>query len=243
MDLKGKVGLVTGAAHRVGRDIALGLAREGMHVVIHYNASVEAAEHTLAEIKALGVEAIAVKADQSQATEVQALFVAAQARFDRLDVLVNSAAIMERKPFLDITEADWDRVLDINLKGPFLCAQQAAHRMLAGEGGAIVNIADLAGLEPWPVYAHHSVSKAGVIMLTKVMALALAPTIRVNAVAPGPVAKPVNWTHERWLAHAAKLPLQRTGSGQDVADAVVFLLKSDFITGEVLVVDGGSSLA
>lgn len=244
MELKGKVGLVTGAAHRVGRDIALELARQGMHLVIHYNASAEAAERTLADARALGVDAIAVQADQSRGDEVAALFAAVQHHFGRLDVLVNSAAVMERKPLLDITEADWERVMGINLKGPFLCAQAAARLMLAGPnaGGAIVNIADLAGLKPWPSYAPHSVSKAGVIMLTRVLALALAPTIRVNAVAPGPVAKPLTWSDERWLAHGTRLPLKRTGSGQDVADAVVFLLKSDFVTGELLLVDGGSLL-
>ncbi len=244
MELKGKVGLVTGAAHRIGRDIALELARQGVHLVIHYNASAEAAERTLADARALGVDAIAVQADQSRGDEVAALFAAVQHHFGRLDVLVNSAAVMERKPLLDITEADWERVMGINLKGPFLCAQAAARLMLRGQsaGGAIVNIADLAGLKPWPSYAPHSVSKAGVIMLTRVLALALAPTIRVNAVAPGPVAKPLNWSDERWLAHGSKLPLKRTGSGQDVADAVVFLLKSDFVTGELLIVDGGSLL-
>lgn len=244
MELKGKVGLVTGAAHRIGRDIALELARQGVHLVIHYNASAEAAERTLADARALGVDAIAVQADQSRGDEVAALFAAVQRHFGRLDVLVNSAAVMERKPLLDITEADWERVMGINLKGPFLCAQAAARLMLRGQsaGGAIVNIADLAGLKPWPSYAPHSVSKAGVIMLTRVLALALAPTIRVNAVAPGPVAKPLNWSDERWLAHGSKLPLKRTGSGQDVADAVVFLLKSDFVTGELLIVDGGSLL-
>lgn len=243
MELKGKVALVTGAAHRVGRDIALGLAREGMHLVIHYHTSAGAAQRTLADVRRLSVEAITLQANQSRAADVQALFAQVAAHFGRLDVLVNSAAIMERKPLLDITEADWDRVLSINLKGPFLCAQAAARLMLAQpEGGAIINIADLAGLKPWPSYAHHSVSKAGVIMLTRVLALALAPTIRVNAVAPGAVAKPVDWPDERWQAHGARLPLQRTGSGQDVAEAVVFLLKSDYITGEVLVVDGGRML-
>jgi NAD(P)-dependent dehydrogenase (short-subunit alcohol dehydrogenase family) len=243
MELQGKVALVTGAAHRVGRDIALGLAREGMHVVVHYNVSADAAQQTLADVRALGVDAIAVKADQSYTPDVDKLFTAATSRFGRLDVLVNSAAIMERKAFLDITEADWDRTLDINLKGPFLCAQAAARLMLPREqGGAIINIADLAGLKPWPSYLHHSVSKAGIVMMTKVLALALGPTIRVNAVAPGPVAKPVGWTDERWEAHGATLPLRRTGAGQDVAEAVVFLLKADYITGEVVVVDGGSSL-
>ncbi len=243
MELKGRVALVTGAAHRVGRDIALGLAREGMHLVIHYHTSAEAAQRTLADVQALGVAAIALQADHARVPDVQALFAQVAAHFGRLDVLVNSAAIMERKPLLDITEADWDRVLGINLKGPFLCAQAAARLMLEQpQGGAIVNIADLSGLRPWPSYAHHSVSKAGLIMLTRVLALALAPTVRVNAVAPGPVAKPVGWSDKRWQALGARLPLRRTGSGQDVAEAVVFLLKSDYITGEVLVVDGGRSL-
>jgi NAD(P)-dependent dehydrogenase (short-subunit alcohol dehydrogenase family) len=192
LDIRDRVALVTGGAHRVGRSIALALAREGAHVAITYHASADKAQRTVAEIEACGVGGLAVQCDQSDATQVSAVFDAIQARWGRLDILVNSAAIMQQKPFLDITPQDWDTTIGINLTGPFLFSQHAGRMMLArssttGEtSGVIVNIADEAGLTPWPRYVHHSISKAGVIMLARAAALALAPKVRVNAVAPGP---------------------------------------------------------
>ena len=245
MEIRDRVALVTGGARRVGRAIALALAREGAQVAITYHASAEQAGQTLAEIEALGIGALAVRCDQSDPAQVAAVFDVLREKWGRLDILINSAAIMQPKPFLDITPQDWDATIGLNLKGPFLFSQHAGRMMLAqsarGEG-VIVNIADEAGLSPWPRYVHHSVSKAGVIMLTKATALALAPKVRVNAIAPGPVLKPEGWTEERWEMLRRATPLDRLGSPQDVCEAVLYLIHADFVTGYVLVVDGGRSL-
>jgi pteridine reductase len=240
VEIRGRVAVVTGAAHRVGKAIAVGLAEAGAHVVVHYHRSEAQARATVEEIRQKGVRAIAVQGDQASYSDIEALFRSAEAEFGGVDILVNSAAIMETGDVLTLTPADWQRTMDINLTGPFFCAQHAARSMLARGGGIIVNIADLAGFQPWAKYPAHAVSKAGIIMLTKVLAKALAPSIRVNAVAPGPVAKPQGWDDERWRAVGQHTLLKRTGSGYDVSQAVNFLIRQDFITGETLVVDGGS---
>lgn len=243
MEIRDRIALVTGGAHRVGKAIALALAREGAHVAITYHASEVEARQAVAEIEACGVQALAVRCDQSDSEQIAAVFDALQVRWGRLDILVNSAAIMQQKHLMDITPQDWDATIRINLRGPFLFSQHAGRMMLAQEsGGIIVNIADEAGLAPWPRYVHHSISKAGVIMLTRAAALALAPQVRVNAVAPGPVLKPDGWTDERWDTLRSATPLHRLGSPQDVADAVLYLARADFVTGHVLVVDGGRIL-
>jgi pteridine reductase len=248
LEIRDRVALVTGGAHRVGRSIALALAREGAHVAITYHASADQAQQTVAEIKAGGVGALAVQCDQSDSTQVVAVFDAIQARWDRLDILVNSAAIMRQKPFLDITPQDWDATIGINLTGPFLFSQHAGRMMLARSStaneasGVVVNIADEAGLTPWSRYVHHSISKAGVIMLTRAAALALAPKVRVNAIVPGPVLKPEGWTDERWETLRPSTPLDRLGSPQDVIEAMLYLVRAEFVTGDVLVVDGGRML-
>jgi pteridine reductase len=239
MELRDKIAVVTGAAHRVGRFIALGLAEAGAHVVVHYHQAEAEAHATVEEIKLKGVRAVAAEGDLASPTGVDQLFRAAEAGFGGVDVLVNSAAIMERGNVLTLTPDEWERTLALNLTAPFFCAQQAARSMLARGGGAIVNIADMSALEPWAKYPAHSVSKAGLVMLTKVLAKALAPHIRVNAVAPGPVIKPPEWDEARWHTVGEHTLLKRTGSGYDVACAVTFLLQQDFITGETLVVDGG----
>ncbi len=243
--LTDKVALVTGSARRVGKAIALALAAEGANLVIHYYGSdADMAQDTVREAKSFGVDAISFRADQADPPQVNRLFEAVQERFGRLDILVNSASIFERADFLSLSYAAWQRVLAVNLTGPFLCSQAAAHRMLAqtSPGGVIVNIIDNSAFQPWPQFPHHGVSKAGLWMLTQVMARALAPSIRVNAVAPGPVLKEPNRSDESWARLAERLPLQRTGSPEDVARAVLFLIREPFITGVVLHVDGGEAL-
>jgi len=240
MELRDKVAVVTGAAHRVGKFIALELAGAGAHLVVHYNSSEAQALTTVEELKQKGVRAIAAGGDLSAPAGIDHLFRSAEAEFGGVDVLVNSAAIMERGEVLTLALEDWQRTLALNLTAPFFCAQRAARSMLARGGGAVVNIADLSALEPWAKYPAHSVSKAGLVMLTQVLAKALAPRIRVNAVAPGPVIKPPDWDEARWRAVGEHTLLKRTGSGYDVARAVRFLVEQDYITGETLVVDGGS---
>lgn len=239
MRLAGKVALVTGGAHRLGRAIALALADQGCDVVIHYHTSRQAAAETVAEIEARGRRAVAVQADLSGSEGVAQLFCRVDEVFGGVDLLVNSAAILIPKDLLRVSEADWRQTVGLNLKGAFFCLQQAAMRMRARGGGAVVNIADLAGLRPWKRFPLHSISKAGIEMLTQVAALALAPEIRVNAVAPGPVLKPSAMAEERWQKIGDALPLRRPGDPSDVARAVIFLFENDYITGETLVVDGG----
>lgn len=242
MELKGKIAVVTGGAHRVGRRIVLALAERGCDVLIHYHASEAEAARTEAEARAAGVRAATARADLRSVDGPSQLFAALDERFGGVDVLVNSAAELEAQDLLALSPEDWDRVVDLNLKASFFCLQLAARRMKARGGGVIINITDIAGYRPWPRFPVHSISKAGVEMLTRVAALSLAPTIRVNAVAPGPVEKPVGMSEQRWAQLGSELPLQRPGSGADVGEAVAFLAENDYITGETLWVDGGDHL-
>ncbi len=242
IDLHGKVALVTGSARRVGRAIALELAAQGMHQVVHHSGSDQAAEETARDIRALGLEAFIVKADLRQPEAIQKLFEAVRARYRRLDLLVNSAASFKARPILDVSIEEWREVLDLNLTAPLLCSQHAARLMRENGGGAIVNILDLSALRNWKTHPHHSVAKAALLKLTEVLALSLAPDIRVNAVAPGLILRDEGTSPEQWARYGQRVPLQRTGDPQDVAQAVVFLASQPFITGEVLRVDGGEYL-
>jgi len=242
VDLRGKVAVVTGGAHRVGKAIALALADAGCHVVVHYHTSGEAAA-TVGEIRSRGVRAVAVAANLAEPAGREMVFDAARRELGGVDVLVNSAASFQRGDVLSMSQAEWQQVLDINLSAPFFCAQLAARAMQARGEGAIVNMVDLSAFRPWAHYPAHSVSKAGLRMLTEVLAKALAPAIRVNAIAAGPVIKPPDWDEARWQTVGSHSLLKRTGSGYDVARAALYLLQSDYVTGTTLVVDGGRSIA
>jgi 3-oxoacyl-[acyl-carrier protein] reductase/pteridine reductase len=234
--LQGRVVLVTGAAKRIGRGIALRLAKEGARVAIHYSSSEAEARATAAECG----NAPVFRADLEKVAEIERLFSDVQQHFGKLDGLVNNAARFTRKDALQITEADWDFVHSVNLKATFFCCQQAAKLMLAGEGGRIVNISSLGGIRAWPDHAHYCASKAGVIHLTRALAQAWAPKITVNSVAPGVI--PFGEPDERVKRLIAKTPAGRAGTADEIADAVVFFLTaSDFMTGQVLAVDGGLS--
>ena len=245
LDLNDRVVCVTGSARRVGRAIARAFAQEGAHLVIHHHASPEEAADAAEEVRSYGVDALVVSADQSDPAAVEHLFGAIRAHYGRLDVMVNSAAGFKHTPLLDVTFGEWQAVLGVNLTGPFLCTQQAARLMIdGGQGGAIINISDNSGLNPWPARPHHSISKAGVIMLTQVAALALAEhNIRVNCIVPGPVLRPAGEPEEVLDAIAQGLPLKRIGHPQDIARACVFLARNDFATGAIVRVDGGEGLA
>jgi pteridine reductase len=243
VNLKDRVALVTGGAHRVGKVIALSLAQQGASVLIHYHRSEQQARQTLDEITALGGIAEPLKGNLGNPHDIERMFVVLEARFGRLDVLVNNAATFHRGHVLEETIEDWDYVMDVNLRAPFLCGQRAAHLMLArGTDGVIINIGDAAGIDPWQNYPIHSVSKAGLLMLTRVMAHSLGPRIRVNAVVPGPVLAPPDMAINRWEQIGAALPLERTGTPEAVAQAVLALVENDFATGTVFTVDGGYSL-
>ena len=238
--LAGKVALVTGSAKRLGKAVALRLAAEGADLVIHHGNSHADAMETVAEIEKLGRRGLALSADLRKVDEIRRLFVAVAKGLGRLDILVNSAANFLPASIVSTTEEIWDASLDTNLKAGFFCAQAAAP-LLRRTKGAIVNFADVGGLMGWPGYIPHSISKAGVVMLTKVLAKALAPDVRVNAIAPGTITMPGD--PPEWQADFVKLaPLQRTGAPSDIADAVAYLVQAEFLTGHTLVLDGGRSM-
>jgi len=237
--LEGRVTLVTGAAKRIGRSIALRLAADGADVVVNYATSRQEAAEVVHEIQGFGRRAVAVQADVSRRAEVEQLFAATLAEFGRLDVLVNNAGAFFSAKFEGLTDEQWDGILDANLKSQFLCAQAAAPIMRKQGRGRIINLSSLGGLLAWPAYTHYCVSKAGVIMLTRCLARALAPEILVNSVAPGTIQFPGELPDEDYIRRA---PLHRTGTGDDIAAAVAYLATADFVTGQVLVVDGGRSL-
>ena len=239
-ELKGQVAIVTGAAKRIGRAIAMRLASEGADVVVHYHRSKLEADDAVAEIEKLGRKAAALQADLCDLAQIERLFQQAAERFGRLDILVNSAANFIPARLEDTSEKMWDDALNTNLKGPFFCAQAAAP-LLKRSGGVIINLADIGGILPWPGYIPHCASKAGVIMLTKCLAKALAPEVRVNAVAPGTIS--MSGDPSEWEADfIRRAPLRRSGTTEDIADAVSYLIHAKFVTGQVLVVDGGRTL-
>jgi 3-oxoacyl-[acyl-carrier protein] reductase/pteridine reductase len=237
MSVKGKVVLVTGAAKRIGRAIALRLAHEGARVAIHYGGSAAAARATAAECG----NAPVFGADLENVAETRAMISRVADHFGALDALVNNAARFTRFDPLDIEEADWDYIHSVNLKSVFFCCQAAARIMLVGDGGHIVNISSLGALKPWAHHAHYCSSKAGVVMLTRCLAKAWAPKIAVNTVAPGVIPfEDVDARVERFISAT---PAGRAGTGDEVAEAVSFFLNSTkFITGQLVAVDGGLSL-
>ena len=241
--LHGQVALVTGAGRRIGRVIALTLGRAGANVVVNYNQSKAAAQTTAREIAELGVESLAIGADVSRPRQVLRMFQAVERRFGRLDILVNNAAIFFRGRWEHLREEDWDRILGINLKGTFFCAQAAARIMQRQERGRIINISSLGGLKAWPDYMPYCASKAGVIMLTQCLAKALAPHIQVNSVAPGTILFRGEKPDRLIRAVIRSTPLRRSGRPEDVAAMVLHLAsQGGFITGQVLAVDGGQSI-
>jgi pteridine reductase len=239
-NLAGKVALVTGAAKRLGRAIALHLAREGADVVVHFHHSSAEAQEVVAQITDLRRRAICLPADLAKKSDIDKLFASAHKEFGRLDILVNNASNFLQTDFPSISEEIWDAALDLNLKAPFFCSQAAAP-LLKKNNGVIINLSDVASFLGWTGYIPHSVSKAGVSMLTRVLAKALAPEIRVNAIAPGTITLPDD-PPELAADFIKRAPLQRTGTTEDVTAAISFLINSPFITGEVLVLDGGRTL-
>jgi pteridine reductase len=239
MELRGKVALVTGAGRRLGRAMAQALADRGMVLGIHYNASVDGANRLRDDIRRAGGQATCFAADLADPEAARSLPGRVAAELGGLDVLVNSAAVMHRLSLEETTPEQWNTTLDLNLRSVFFCTQGAAPALRAARG-KVVNLADLAGLEPWPGFAAHSISKAGVVMLTKILALSLAPDVTVNAIAPGAVLVPEDYSPQERERLARETPLRRLGSPSDVVSALLYLLEGgDFVTGQVLVVDGG----
>ncbi len=240
-ELTGKTALVTGGAVRVGRVIALALAAAGCDVAIGYRSSGAAARATVADLRRLGVRAVALRADLADAGAARGLVRRAAQALGRLDLLVNSAALFARTPLASVTPAQFDRLMAVNLRGAFFCAQAAARHM-GRRGGRIVNIADVGATRPWPAYLPYNISKAGLLMLTRGLAAALAPRIQVNAVGPGVVLLPEGFPADAGRRLAARIPMGRHGRPEDVAAAVRFFASCpDYITGQILYVDGGAT--
>lgn len=239
MDIRGKTALVTGAAKRVGREIALHLAQKGAHILLHYHSSQADAEKTAAEIRILGSDCRLVRADLSDPAQVEKM----GSEASKVRILVNSASIFYKTPLGSATGTDWDSIIDANLKAPFLLSKIIGCAMAKADGGKIVNIADWSGYRPYKDYTPYCVSKGGLLTLTKSLARDLAPKIQVNAVAPGPVLPPPDMSEEEKTLITKKTLLNRWGSPLDIAYATAFLIESDFINGTVLVVDGGRSIS
>lgn len=232
--------VVTGAAQRVGRAIALDLAQTGAEVLVHYHQSAQAAHATCAEIAALGGRARPVQADLRTPHGIEILR-SACAEGERVAVLVNSAANLLRAPAHTITRAEWDDVLALNLSAPFFCAQAIAPLM--SPGGVIINLTDTSARRPWATLPAHSVSKAGLVAVTQVLAKAFAPRLRVNALGFGAMLKPDDWSEARWARLSERTLLQRPGSLAAITNAVRFIIENDYLTGETVWVEGGENLA
>ena len=235
--------LVTGGAVRVGRAIALALGKAGWRVAVHYRGSEREAAGVLRELDEIGHGGICVQADLSEPAAMQVLVPEAASRLGGLDLLVNNAAIFPRHDPLSVTPEEWDRLFDVNLRAPFFCAREAAKLMLAADGGSIVNIIDTGADEAWPGYVPYVATKAGLASVTRGLARAFGPKVRVNGVAPGPVLLPVGEDSETYRRRAAeRTVLERIGSPEDVADAVLYLADAPYVTGEIIRVDGGQHL-
>lgn len=242
MDLTGKIALITGGAKRVGKAIVQALAAKGCHLVVHYNTSQTDAQATVQALRAAGNKAIALQADITKEDEVEHMIEAAVSHFGRIDVLVNNAALFYRTPVETLTLEDWERVMDVNLTGTFLCAHKIGLRMRDWGWGHIINIGDVAGLRPWADYIPYSVSKACVLTFTQGLAMELAPHVMVNAVIPGPVLFQEDTPDSVQQREIDKTLVKRAGSPEDVAQVVVFVAESDYSTGATFHVDGGRSL-
>lgn len=232
--------LVTGAAHRLGKAFALCLARRGYAILLHYHKSIEAAERTAGEILSLGVPVELTRADLTDESAIEHLFRGIDSQPRRLKVLVNSAAVMPRINLDAASAADWDAVLSLNLRAPFLLAQAAAERMQ--DGGLIVNVTDVGAHKLWDGYPAYVVSKSALETLTRLQAKTYAPRLRVNAIAPGLVLPSESVTPAEWEKLVQRLPLRRPAAPEEIASALAFLLENESVTGQTIVVDGGYSL-
>ena len=239
--LQGRVALVTGAAKRLGRHVALRLANEGSDIAVPYGKSEAEACALVKEIEAQGRRAGAFRADLGDVHEIRCLIEAVAGHFGQIDILVNSEANFLRTRFREMTEQTWDASLDTNLRAPFFCTQAAASYLAKSGKGIIINFSDIGDLLGWREFLPHSISKSGVILMTRVLAKELAPAIRVNAIAPGTISMPGDppeWEQD-YIRQAA---LKRSGRPDEISDAVMFLINLEFITGQVLVLDGGRTL-
>jgi len=242
MELQGRTALVTGAGVRLGKAIALALAERGVHVAVHYHRSAESAAAVVREIEALGCRSVAVGADLGDTAQLDSVVEHCVDALGPLDILVNSAAIFERGTVFTETPESFDRHMAINLKAPLFLTQAFAQRLRPEQRGHIINIADWRALRPGTQYMAYTVSKAGLVALTKSLALALAPQVQVNAIAPGAILAPPGDPGDYFAWLAERLPLRHVGSPREITHTVLYLLESDFVTGELVHVTGGEQL-
>jgi NAD(P)-dependent dehydrogenase (short-subunit alcohol dehydrogenase family) len=242
--LAGGWAVVTGGHVRVGRAIALALARAGMNLIVTYRTAPDSAEKAVAEFKALGRQAQAYRVDMADATAVMALAdeIVSQTG-SSLRVLVNSASGYHQTPLGQISPQVWDDMLAVNLRAPFLLSQRLGLAMKANAGGHIVNIGDWAGIRPYKGYLPYLISKAGIIHMTRTLALELAPEVQVNCVCPGAVLLPEDTSEDEAAAVRKATPLHRLGTPEEIANAVLYFVESEFATGSILMVDGGRLIA
>jgi pteridine reductase len=236
-----RVALVTGGAVRVGRAISLGLATAGYDVLITYRSSEDAAGSVRSEVSEMGRQCETVQVDLADPASADTVVDSVREAFGRLDLLVNSAATFDARPLLEVDAEHWDATMAVNVRAPHLLVRAAAS-LLTEARGNVINIADLAAFQAWTDRPHHAVSKAALVHLTKIQARALAPNVRVNAIAPGSVLRPEGWSEDRWQEIARRAPLARPGTPQDVVDAILYLATAPFVTGQVLTIDGGRLL-
>lgn len=242
MDLRNRVALVTGAGRRIGRAIALDLAAHGTSIAVHYRTSQSEADSVVVEITNNGGKAQAFRGNLEHVAEIEQMVANVLGAFGRIDILVNSASIFAPTPIEELTERDWDANLDINLKAPFFLSKFAAAAMRQQGAGKIVNLGDWAGIRPYKDYLPYSVSKSGLIGLTKALAKELAPEIQVNCIALGMVMPPENYTKEEVERLVSRTLTKKKGTPEDVARAVVFFCETDFATGSILTLEGGRLL-
>ena len=243
MDLKGKGIIITGSAVRIGRAICLELAKTGAHLFCHYNSSKSNANELERELWKTGAVHFFYKADLSKIDAVKRLVKKAKTQLDSIDILINNAAIFYKTPLGQVSQKDWDRFFNLNLKSPFFLAQETSRYMLEQKSGKIINIGDAGAENPYPGYLPYSLTKAGIVSMTKGLAKALAPDVQVNCINPGPVMMPDNMSDEDKAFALQQTLLKREGSAQDIARTVRFVLEaSDYITGAVIPVDGGRQI-
>lgn len=244
MKLRGAVALVTGGAKRVGKAVALGLARRGAHVAITYRSSASEAETAVRQLRRFGVRAMAVAAEQTDIGQIRAAVRIVEQQFGRIDVLVNSASNFYPTPFASVTEAQWDDLVNVNLRAAFFFAQAVAPGMHRRRRGKVINMADVAVWSPWPEYLPYTVAKGGIVTLTRGLAKAMAPHVQVNAIAPGPILRPPDLSAADARRAQAKTLLKRWGSPDDIVQTILYFVEgTDFVTGQVLAVDGGRLLS
>jgi len=242
MDLKDKNIIITGSADRIGKAIALGLAKEGAHVAIHYHDSKKNATHTIKEITQAGGKAYAFKADFNHIDQIKRLIDNAKKALGSIDVLINCASLFYLTPISSIKESQWDNIMNINLKAAFFCSKYAGKYMLEQGKGKIITISDIGAIKPWKFYSSYCISKAGLIAMTKVLAKEFAPSISVNAIAPGNILPGKNLSSSMVATLKSKALLDRIGSPHEIIECIKFILKSEFVTGSIFTIDGGQLL-